>query len=69
MLADGRIVNIAGGFGHPVEIMDMSFSLQLASLHWLLESPPMQAGVYNVPEKIDELVAREKLAADGISID
>lgn len=69
LLADGRIVNIAGGFGHPVEIMDMSFSLQLASLHWLLESPGMQPGVYRVPEQIDELVAREKLMADGISID
>jgi len=69
LLADGRIVNIAGGLGHPVEIMDMSFSLQLASLHWLLESPAMKPGVHNVPEQIDELVAREKLAADGISID
>ncbi len=69
LLADGRIVNIAGGFGHPVEIMDMSFSLQLASLHWLLESSPTKPGVYNLPEEIDELVAREKLAAEGISID
>jgi adenosylhomocysteinase len=69
LLADGRIVNIAGGFGHPVEIMDMSFSLQLASLHWLLESPAMKPGIYRVPEHIDELVAREKLTADGISID
>jgi adenosylhomocysteinase len=69
LLADGRIVNIAGGFGHPVEIMDMSFSLQLASLHYLLQAPRQQPGVYDLPAAIDELVAREKLAADGIGID
>ena len=69
LLADGRIVNIAGGFGHPVEIMDMSFSLQLASLHYLLYSPGLSPGVYAVPTEIDELVAREKLSAEGIAID
>jgi adenosylhomocysteinase len=69
LLADGRIVNIAGGFGHPVEIMDMSFSLQLASLHYLLGAHLPTPGVYAVPMKIDKLVAREKLSTEGISID
>ena len=69
LLADGRIVNIAGGMGHPAEIMDMSFSLQLASLHYLLRTPQRKPGVYDLPVDIDELVVREKLAAEGITID
>ena len=28
LLAEGRLVNLAAGDGHPVEIMDMSFALQ-----------------------------------------
>ena len=69
LLADGRIVNIAGGFGHPVEIMDMSFSLQLASLHYLLRTPLREPGIYSLPTEIDEMVVREKLAAEGLTID
>jgi adenosylhomocysteinase len=69
LLADGRIVNIAGGFGHPAEILDMSFSLQLASLHYLLRTPKRKPGVYDLPEEIDELVVRQKLVAEGIDID
>lgn len=69
LLADGRIVNIAGGLGHPAEILDMSFSLQLASLHFLLRTPKRKPGVYEVPEEIDELVVRQKLIAEGIEID
>lgn len=69
LLVNGNIVNIAGGFGHPAEIMDMSFSLQLMCLHYLLRSEKLQPGVYPVPREIDELVVREKLIAEGIKID
>jgi adenosylhomocysteinase len=69
LLANGRIVNIAGGMGHPAEIMDMSFSLQLASLHYLLRTPQMKPGIYELPGSIDELVVREKLATEGLCID
>ena len=69
LIADGHIVNIAGGFGHPAEILDMSFSLQLASLHYLLRTPTRRPGVYDVPEEIDDLVVRQKLIAEGITID
>ncbi len=69
LLANGRIVNIAGGLGHPVEIMDMSFSLQLASLHYLLCMPKLEIGLHKVPMELDEIVVREKLAAEGYSID
>lgn len=69
LLAGGNIINIAGGLGHPVEIMDMSFSLQLASLHYVLSTPDLKPGVHAVPRSIDELVVRERMAVEGFSID
>ncbi len=70
LIAQGRLVNLAAGDGHPVEIMDISFALQALSLRWLLEKgkglPP---GVYAVPREIDEEVARLFLAANGAGID
>ncbi len=69
LLADGRIVNIAGGFGHPAEILDMSFALQLASLHHILAGPLRSPEIYPVPVEIDEMVVREKIAAEGFCID
>ena len=35
VLAEGRLVNLAAGNGHPAEIMDMSFAVQALSLEWL----------------------------------
>jgi len=69
LLADGGIINIAGGLGHPVDIMDMSFALQLASVHYVLNHPDIPPGIQNVPREIDELVVREKLVVEQIAID
>jgi adenosylhomocysteinase len=69
LLAEGGIINIAGGLGHPIEIMDMSFSLQLASLHYILSSKNLENKVYQVPGEIDEMVVREKLRVEGIEIE
>ncbi|MBD3290685.1 adenosylhomocysteinase [candidate division KSB1 bacterium] len=69
LLAQGGIINIAGGLGHPVEIMDLSFSVQLACIHHLLTSEKLSPDVYPVPRHIDEMVVRQKLAVDGIEID
>lgn len=69
LLARGSIINIAGGLGHPVEIMDLSFSLQLASAHYVLEHEELENRLYNVPDEIDEMVVRTKMEQDGISID
>ena len=68
LLAEGRLVNLAAGDGHPVEIMDMSFSLQTLSLIYL-NNNSLPAGLHDVPEKIDNKVARLKLKALGIAID
>jgi adenosylhomocysteinase len=72
VLAEGRLVNLAvpKGMGHPIEVMDLSFSLQALCVRYLAEEgrglPP---GVYSVPEFIDEAVATGKLDALGLSID
>jgi adenosylhomocysteinase len=69
LLARGGIINIAGGLGHPIEIMDMSFSLQLASLNYILTSDNLENKVYQVPDEIDEMIVREKLRVEGIEIE
>jgi adenosylhomocysteinase len=70
LLGGGNIVNVSCADGHPAEIMDMSFALQVLSARYLVErSSTLAPGCYPVPATIDEHVARLKLAAAGISID
>ena len=73
VIAEGRLVNLAAGDGHPAEIMDMSFAIQALSARYLVQHPelPREAGamVHDVPREIDEEVARRKLAYWGFSID
>lgn len=73
LLAEGRLVNLAAGDGHPAEIMDMSFSLQFLGLKWLLDHKSnlatLPAKVYDIPPELDDLVARTKLKTMGITID
>ncbi|MDQ7818042.1 MAG: adenosylhomocysteinase [Melioribacteraceae bacterium] len=69
VLARGGIINIAGGLGHPADIMDMSFSVQLGCLHYFLSSKKMEPKLYKVPQEIDRLVTEEKLRVEGIAID
>ena len=70
VLAEGRLVNLASGDGHPVEIMDMSFAIQALSAAYLAENRnKLSPGVYPVPEEIDDQVARAKLKACGMAVD
>ncbi len=70
LLAEGRLVNLASGNGHPAEIMDMSFAIQVMSLKYLMEHRgEMEATLYEVPEEIDEVVSRIKLDAMGLKVD
>lgn len=70
VLGEGRLVNLACADGHPAEIMDLSFSLQLLSLHWGLKSGKgMEKKLHKVPEEVDRKVASLKLASVGIKID
>ena len=67
VLARGRLVNIAAGDGHPVEIMDLTFAVQaLAAHHLAKNATSMKPGLHTIPAGIDDLVARTKLASLGV---
>jgi len=70
LLAEGRLVNLAAGQGHPVEIMDMSFAIQaLCAEHLARHATSLPKQVVPVPVEIDDRVARLKLAAMSMSLD
>ena len=70
LLAEGRLVNLAAGDGHPAEIMDMSFALQAKCARRMAEcGREMKPDLYSVPVDIDKAVATRKLTALGVSID
>ena len=70
ILAEGRLVNLAAGDGHPAEIMDMSFAIQALSAKYLVEHEG-QIGekLIKVPKEIDNAVALRKLEFLGKHID
>ena len=74
IIAEGRLVNLAAGDGHPAEIMDMSFAIQALSAKYIVEnhgSISREPGfmVNDVPLEIDQEVARRKLSFWGCEID
>ncbi len=70
VIAEGRLVNLAAGDGHPAEIMDMSFAIQALSARFIAENgKALGARTVAVPEEIDKRVAGMKLAAWGVEID
>ncbi len=70
VLAEGRLVNLAAGDGHPAEIMDMSFAIQALSAKYLAEHEgSFQQKLIDVPRDVDLEVARRKLKFLGKEID
>jgi adenosylhomocysteinase len=70
LLADGRLVNLSAGEGHPASVMDMSFANQALGAQYMLEhAKELQSKVYRIPPDIDREIARLKLKAMGIAID
>ncbi|MGC9104867.1 MAG: adenosylhomocysteinase [Thermoprotei archaeon] len=70
LLAEGRLVNLASAEGHPSEVMDLSFSNQALSVEYVAKNwSKLERKVYNVPQEIDEEVARLKLKGMGIELD
>ena len=70
VLAGGRLVNLAAGDGHPVEIMDISFATQALALeHAALGRAGSEGAVVPVPSAIDQEVAVRRLHAAGAAID
>lgn len=69
LLGQGRLVNLVCAEGHPPDVMDMSFADQALCARYVLEEKPKAPVVLNVPEAIDNEVARRKLKAVGVNID
>ena len=73
VIADGRLVNLAAGDGHPAEIMDMSFAIQALCARYLVQHPGLRSAegsrLHDVPADIDREVALRFLSSEGISID
>lgn len=68
LLVGGALVNIAGGMGHPVEIMDLSFAVQGVGAHYLvtMKLPP---GLHIIPQELDDAIAAAKLTSLGVKLD
>ncbi|MCR5807711.1 MAG: adenosylhomocysteinase [Oscillospiraceae bacterium] len=70
ILAEGRLVNLAAGDGHPAEIMDMSFAVQTMSALYLVQHKgQLDKMIIDVPREVDLQIAEKKLAAWGVEID
>lgn len=71
LMADGRLVNIVAGNGHPAEIMDLSFSIQALTMEYVAKHRDTlnEPKLYDVPAEIDDEVARLKLNAMGLGMD
>jgi len=70
VLADGKLVNIVAGNGHPADIMDMSLALQVMGCKHIAEnSKNMKPDLYNVPVELDRQIAVMKSAAMGLGLD
>ena len=70
LLGEGRLINLAAAEGHPAAVMDMSFANQaLCAEYVAANASKLERRVYDVPDDIDQEVARLKLKAMGIAID
>ena len=67
VLAEGRQTNVAGGDGHPVDIMDLSFSVQALAAH-LLAQGGLEPGLHSFPAALDREIARTKLDTLGLAL-
>jgi adenosylhomocysteinase len=69
MLAEGRLVNLGCATGHPSFVMSNSFTNQtLAQLDLWKNRNSNKPGVYRLPKKLDEEVARLHLAKIGVKL-
>jgi adenosylhomocysteinase len=70
LLGEGRLVNLAAAEGHPAAVMDMSFANQALGAEWIATNhQKLEKQVYELPDEIDQEIARLKLHAMGIQID
>jgi adenosylhomocysteinase len=69
ILAEGRLVNLGCATGHPSFVMSCSFSNQvLAQIELFTRTSEYPTGVYVLPKRLDEKVARLHLDALGVKL-
>jgi adenosylhomocysteinase len=69
VLSEGRLVNLGNATGHPSFVMSASFTNQtLAQIELWSNSKAYEPGVYTLPKKLDEKVARLHLAKLGAKL-
>jgi adenosylhomocysteinase len=62
LLAEGRLVNLGCGTGHPSYVMSSSFANQtIAQIELFTQTEKYPVGVYTLPKHLDEKVARLQL--------
>lgn len=70
LLAQGALVNIVASDGHPIEIMDLSFSVQALAVHYLAQhADELKPGVVPLPDEIDVAIARTRLELLGVQLE
>jgi adenosylhomocysteinase len=70
VVAEGRLVNLGAAEGHPADVMDMSFANQALAAEWALgQGSALEPRVYDMPDDIDQEIARVKLETMGVEID
>lgn len=70
LLGEGRLVNLACGDGHPIEVMDLSFAMQFLAMKYLVDhKDTLENKLYVLPDELNTEVAKLKLAAMGASLD
>lgn len=61
LLAGGECVNIVAGEGNPIDVMDLSFAVQLTAIRRLLAGPELPPGVHPLGDDLDSAVAAAAL--------
>jgi adenosylhomocysteinase len=70
LIAEGRLVNLGAATGHPASVMDLSFANQALAAEYIMNNQnKLTNKVYDVPEDIDEQIAKLKLKSMKINID
>ena len=70
LLGEGRLVNLACGDGHPIEIMDLSFAMQFLAMKYLLDNKgKLSNELYTLPDELNNEIAALKLECIGVGID
>lgn len=70
VVSEGECLNCADGEGNPIEVMDLSLSLQALAVEYIaLHSREWSPGVKDLPDELEQTVARLRLASNGASIE